>query len=360
MSWITEGAQDESYKMVAINRPGSLAARKWLLVFYLINRPLSPALTLKTPTQESILPVSTQTPTPQVKTPTVVAAIPAATQTVSPTDIAKICGNTGSMRLLVIGLTLPTDGEFLGADAIRLVTIDFDQPSATIMALPAWLWVDTPVLADIGVSETQLAAVYMEAYESKKVTSERYRNQLATQAIAQTIIDNFGFVPDHYITVDARTLIESVDTLGGIEINLPEAVDGTSEEYGIYPAGQQVLDGMRTLNFARLFHPDGVEDLDMWGNMVRQKLVVQAILAEALKPKNFTKIPTLMDDVFRGVVTDLSLKQTLDLVCMVEKVGESTQTLGVSEEMVTLDDSGRMIPDLEAIRQLIIQMDNSN
>jgi anionic cell wall polymer biosynthesis LytR-Cps2A-Psr (LCP) family protein len=183
---------------------------------------------------------------------------------------------------------------------------------------------------------------------------------VATQAVAQTIVDNFGFVPDHYITVDERAFIESVDTLGGIEINLPEAVDGASEEYGIYPAGQQILDGMRTLNFARLFHPDGVEDLDTWGNMARQKMVVQAILAEALKPQNFTKIPALADGLMRGVVTDLSLKQTLDLVCMVEKVGQNTQTLGVSEEMVTLDDSGRMIPDLEAIKQLIGPMNDSN
>jgi LCP family protein required for cell wall assembly len=264
------------------------------------------------------------------------------------------------MRLLVIGLTLPTDGEVLGADAIRLVTLDFDQPSATIMAIPALLWVKTPTLVGLGVAETQLAAVYTQAYENKKLSSERLRHQLATQALAQTIVDNFGFVPDHYLTVDERTFVEAVDTLGGIQITLPEAVDGTSEEYGIYTAGGQTLDGMRTLNFARLFHPDGVEDLDTWGNMLRQKLVVQAILAEALKPKNFTKIPALADDLMRGVVTDLSLKQTLDLVCMVEKVGQNTQTLGVSEEMVTLDDSGLMIPDLEAIKQLIAPMAGSD
>ena len=330
------------------------------VVYYLVNRPMSQTLTLTTPTQEVAQQVPTDTPTPLVKTPTVVAAMPAATATTSPTDVPNICGNTGSMRLLVIGLTLPTDGEVLGADAIRLVTLDFDQPSATIMALPALLWVDTPALAEFGVEETYLTAVYMEAYENRKVTSQRLRHQLATQALAQTIIDNFGFVPDHYLVVDERVFVESVDTLGGIEVNLPEAVDGTSEEYGIYPAGQQTLDGISTLNFARLFHPDGVEDLDTWGNMVRQKLIVQAILAETLKLQNFTKIPALADDLMRGVVTDLSLKQTLDLVCMVEKVGQSTQSLGVSEEMVTLDDSGRMIPDLEAIKQLIIQMNNSN
>jgi len=326
------------------------------VVYYLVNRPMSQALSLTTPTQEVVLPPPTQTPIPEEKSPSAVAAMPAATATTSPTDVPSICGNTGSMRLLVIGLTLPTDGEVLGADAIRLVTIDFDQPSATILALPALLWVETPALAELGVEETHLTAVYTEAYENRKVTSERYRHQLATQALAQTIIDNFGFVPDHYITFDERTFIESVDTLGGIEINLPEAVDGTSEEYGIYTAGQQTLDGMRTLNFARLFYPDGVEDVDTWGNMARQKLVVQAILAEALKPQNFTKIPALADDLMSGVVTDLSLKQTLDLVCIVEKVGQSTLTLEVSKEMVTRDDSGRMIPDVEAIKQLIMPM----
>ena len=334
-----------------------------LVVYYLLNRPMSQALTLTTPTAEATQELVQQSPdeTPSTKeeSPTAVATAPEPTPTTALEEVSTICGNTGTMRMLVIGLTLPTDVEVLGADAIRLVTLDFDQPSATIMSMPARLWVKTPTLLDQGVEESELAAVYFLAYEGKKLSSERLRHQLATQAVAQTIIDNFGFVPDHYLVVDERTFVEAVDTLGGIEIDLPEAVDGTSEEYGTYPAGKQRLDGLRALNFARLFHPSGLEAYDTWGNMGRQKLIVQAILAETMKPQNFTKIPALADDLLRGLVTDLSIKQALDVACMVEAVGQSTQILGLSEEMATWDDNWRLVPDLDAIRQLVQDMSSN-
>ena len=195
------------------------------------------------------------------------------------------------MRLLVIGLTLPIGGEVMGADAIRLVTIDFDQPSATILAMPAVLWVPTPTLVDLGLDETYLTNVYKEIYSQTESNSERFRHLIATQAMAQTILDNFGFAPDHYLTVDERAFIKSVDILGGIQIDLPEAVDGTEEGYGLYPAGVQTMDGMRALNFARLFHPGGVTDWDLWGNLARQNLVVKSIIRSALKPQNWIKIP---------------------------------------------------------------------
>jgi anionic cell wall polymer biosynthesis LytR-Cps2A-Psr (LCP) family protein len=263
------------------------------------------------------------------------------------------------MRLLVIGLTTPTNEDLLGADAIRLVTINFDQPSATILTLPAVLWVDTPALSDLGVSNSLLSLVYLKAYSAVKGDPLPIRSQKATQAVAQTIVDNFNFVPDHYLTVNEDSFVKYVNALGGIEVTLPQAVDGNYEGYGIYPAGPQLLNGMQALNFARLFHPGGIEKLDVWGNLERQNLVVKGILAATLKPQNWTKIPSLMKEVHQAVITDLSLNQTLDLVCMSGKVGESARMLAVSEDMVKMDGMGRMIPDVEAIKRLIAQMDSS-
>jgi len=344
--------------LVAILLGGVFVVLAW------INRPMGQTLILQTPTQianpTAVQPVSAQPVASVAKTPTVALAMPAATQTTLPAEVAKSCGNTGSMRLLVIALTTPTKEELLAADAIRLVTINFDRPSATILTLPSLLLVDTPVLADLGVDQIQLSLVYNKAYSVASSDPQRLRAQKATQAMAQTIVDNFGFVPDHYITVDEGSFVKYVDALGGIEINLPKAVDGTSEDYGIYPAGQQVLDGQRALNFARLFHPGGVADLDIWGNLERQNLVVKGILAATLKPQNWTKIPSLVKEVKQAVVTDLSLNQTLDLACMAGRVGDSARMLAVGEDMVKVDGLGRMIPDVEAIKRLIVQMDDGD
>jgi polyisoprenyl-teichoic acid--peptidoglycan teichoic acid transferase len=286
---------------------------------------------------------------------------PTATPTSRPTSVPKTCGNTGSMRLLVIGLTTPTDEEILGADAIRLVTVDFDRPSATVLALPALLWVDASITRQYRREDRiQLATVYNRAYQAARGDPQQVRAQKATQAVAQAIIDNFAYPPDHYITVDDSAFVKYVDALGGIEIDLPEAVDGTAEEYGYYPAGPQLLDGTRALNFSRLFHPGGMYTYDVWGNVQRQNLVIRAILAAMLKPKNWTKIPDLVREARQAVVTDLSINLTIDLACMAKEVGEDARMLAVSEEMVTLDRSGRMIPDIAAVKSLVAKMDSDN
>jgi len=342
-----------------------------IVVYNWVNHPMNQSLKLTTPTlaisqsvstikatPKIVQPTSTHTATPQDQALAQVVATPTATPTIIPTDVPKICGNTGKMNLLVIGLTLHTDEEQMGADAIRLVTLDFDQPSVTILSLPAWLWVDTLVLADMGLEEAQLTAVYLEIFERVQSESLRFRHHVATQAVAQTILDNFGFAPDHFVTVDEQAFINYVDLLGGIQVDLPEAVDGTAEEYGFYPAGQQTLNGTRALNFARLFHPSEVEEQDVWGNMDRQKQVVRGVLDATLKPQNLTKIPSLMNEVMRTVLTDLSLGQVLDLACMMEEVGENVRILGITEDMVYQDEAGRMIPDSQAMQEQILQMEN--
>lgn len=354
---------------------------RWILVFGLAalliggrygvitwaNHPLGQELTLQTPgrvtptdsVQSNPIQATATTISLEEKTE-VITTIPRATQTTTPAKAAKICGNTGRMRLLVMGLTTPTKEEVLGADAIRLVSIDFDKASATILSLPALLWVDSHALDDPGVNQNPLTMVFTKAYMAAKDDPDQVRKQKATQALAQSIIDNFGYVPDHYIAVEDHVFVRLVDTLGGVEVTLPKAVDGTSEKYGIYPAGMQLLDGKRALNFARLFHPNGMTQWDVWGNQERQNIIVKAILAAVLKPQNWTKIPTLMNDVHQSVSTDLSLSQTFSLACMAQKVGKNARMVAVAENMVKMDSEGRMIADPKAIRNLVADLDKND
>ena len=89
-------------------------------------------------------------------------------------------------------------------------------------------------------------------------------------------------------------------------------------------------------------------------------MVLKGILAATIKPQNWTKIPRLINDVNQAVITDLSLNQTIDLACIAGKVGENTRMLAVGEDMMKVNSLSRMIPDLEAIKHLIAEMDNSN
>ncbi len=329
-----------------------------------LNRPLSQPLVLRTATPDVkdkiFLPIATRTVVGKPMVPVTAVTVSADTQAANPTEVAKVCGNTGIMHLLVVGQTSPDQEEDLGADAIRLVTLDFNQPSAAVVTLPAILWVDSPALADQGIKSSDLTSVYLKAYLAFKGDTAKVRAQKATQVLAQTILDNFGFLPDHYITVTENVFIEYVNALGGVEIYLSSAVDGSKEGYGIYPAGSQILDGKHALNFSRLFHPGGVKAWDIWGNLGRQDLVVKGLLEASLRPPNWLKIPGLIGEVSQAVVTDLSPSQMLDLACMANEVGEKTRLLTVDEKMTKRDSLGKMIPDVVAIKGLIAEMDPSD
>ena len=317
-----------------------------------MQRPMGPPLALNVPVVEVQPAVEDLALSQQRQTG---AAAPAAAQEKAQQPKGP-CNAKGLQRLLVIGRASPIEAGMYGADAIRLAVVDYDRGRAAILALPVQLWVDTPALAGIGVEETSLNLAYQKAWETAHGNPDDVRTQKATQALAQTILDNFAFVPDHYITVEEAAFVRYVDTLGGINITLAQPVDGTSEGYGVYAAGPQLLDGARTLNLTRLLHPSGQPAPDTWGSLSRQDLVMKGLLATALKPENWDKAPDLVKEIRQAITTDLSASQALDLACMAQAAGGQAALLVVEPEMVTYQD-GHMLPDLQAIHQLIQQME---
>ena len=111
--------------------------------------------------------------------------------------------------------------------------------------------------------------------------------------------------------------------------------------------------------YCRLLHPSAQPAPDTWGSLARQELVMKGLLAAALQPENWDKAPDLVKEVRQAVTTDLSASQALDLACMAQAVGSSATLLTVSPGMVTYQ-NGRMLPDMQAIDQLIQGMEGGS
>jgi anionic cell wall polymer biosynthesis LytR-Cps2A-Psr (LCP) family protein len=267
----------------------------------------------------------------------------------------RTCGNSGKMNILQIGVASPVEVGHPGADLIRLVVVDFDQVKAGILALPADLWVNTPEdLVDDLDTFAPLNLIYLTVLEASPSDNEQVRIRKATQTLAQTILDEFGFVPDKYININGDAFIELVDTLDeGITITLDKEVDGTPEFYDVYPEGVNVLNGQKTLDFVRILYPKGI-GLDYFGRFERQNLVIHALLDAVLQPKNWDAVPDLLKEVRKMVVTDLSVDQTRDLACMVEEIDGDVTLVEISPDMVEFDAQERMFPvDVDDIKELI-------
>jgi anionic cell wall polymer biosynthesis LytR-Cps2A-Psr (LCP) family protein len=269
----------------------------------------------------------------------------------------QACGASGIMKLILIGVNGPVGIGHNGADAFRLVVIDFDEVEASILALPEDLWVDTPedFVDDLG-PQAPLNLIYRHVLETGTGNPEDI-TRAATQVVTQVIVDTFEFVPQEYANLSGESFVELIDDLGGVSFTLESAVDGTAEAYGIFPQGVNELNGLRTLDFVRVLFPQGVPGPDYFGRFERQNTVILAIFRSLIKPENWGKLPAVYEDLQKLIVTNLSVGQMRALACMLEKVGDQAYLVDVGEEQVHFDEQGRMFPDVEEIKDLIAKMD---
>lgn len=287
-------------------------------------------------------------------TPTAIAQAATAT---SPGQSDRTCGASGVMKIMEVGIASPLEAGHPGADAVRLVVVDFDEVRVGILAIPADIWVDTPEdLVDELGDMASLNEIYLTAYQTAPGNPDSVLTQKATEVLAQVIVDEFEFVPGKYININGDAFIDLVDTLDGITITLATELDATAENYGVFPVGAQTLDGEKTLDFVRVLYPDGVGP-DYFGRLERQNMVIDALLDAVQSPQNWVVIPDLIKDARKMVVTDLSVNKANQLVCMIEEVGSQAEMLVVSDDMVSVDEQGRMIPDIDAIKDLISELE---
>lgn len=153
-------------------------------------------------------------------------------------------------------------------DTMMVLTIDPVGLSAAMLSLPRDLWVEIP---NFGVDRINQANYYGEIYEYPG----------GGQALAvQTVEALLGVPIDYYVAVNFDAFVEVVDLIGGIDIDVPEAIDDPDypdQCYGYDPfsiaAGEQQLDGEAALKYARTRATFG-GDVDRAG---RQQAVILAV-----------------------------------------------------------------------------------
>lgn len=290
----------------------------YVFIFRGWDEPLGPGLELPT-----------VTPTPRSDTPTAPSTSaqqpsPASTPTSEPTEQPTStqqphCGGPETMLVLAIGADSRTNDYNYGlADVIRIVRIDFVTPKVTVLSIPRDLWVQIPGISDhYGITHGKLNQSYFYGNPGMGYYDEP---GAGPGLLARTLQLNFDLSVDHYIAVNMRTFEKIVDAVGGIEVYLPEPVDGRpvdekTEDMGYFPAGQHHFTGEEALRFSRIRKVDSV-----FHRMDRQTQVICALKEKVLSPGVIDDIPGIIAAFYGQVLTDLSKKQLLQMACLAPKV----------------------------------------
>ena len=201
-----------------------------------LQQPLGPALKSSTPIK--LAGTWTATHTTQQANITHAPTIKIGAET--PSSPFLPCNNLPTMTILAIGVDSRSDDYRYGrADVIRAVRVDYRVQRITVLAFPRDLWVRIPEVRDaLGVDRQKLNSVY--TYGNPGLQFWDYPSQ-GPGLLARTLELNFGLKADRYIAVSMNVFVEVVDELGGLDINLPDGVDGrTSSDRSkrlIFPPG---------------------------------------------------------------------------------------------------------------------------
>lgn len=221
------------------------------------------------------------------------------------------------MFILMVGSDARQDSYTIGlADSIRLVRVDFVEASIRVLAFPRDLYVEIPEIEDHnGITHGKINQAFL--YGNPGYNYYDGPGQ-GPGLLALTLEHNFGAQVDHYVAVNLQTFVRIIDTLGGIDIDLPYVIDGrvrnSRDPNRYFAAGKQHLDGYRTMLLARL-RPGGD-----WQRTEVQNLILYALSDQLLKPTTILKFPELIRSFSDSVQTDLHPTELGQLLCLRRKL----------------------------------------
>lgn len=208
------------------------------------------------------------------------------------------------VNFLLVGVDNDSEREKTGlegmrTDSLMIVSLNTKSEEISVYSIPR----DTAT-ALYDKDKTQLTT------NGKILTkiNESYDNGGITTTIS-TIEELFqGITIDYYGIFNFISFKGIVDSLGGIDLNVPTDIYDYKLEKILVEAGQQTLNGTQALDVARARYQDN--DIERG---YRQQLVMESILKKTLSSASISNILSIFNSVKGNVETNLSLSDMKEL-----------------------------------------------
>ena len=202
---------------------------------------------------------------------------------------------------LVLGSDARENDENQRADIIMISRVDKTAGAVRTLSVPRDLWVTVP-----GHGEAKINAAFQYGLADSGADW-----RVGADLLRETIETSFGITIDGSAETDMLHFPQIVDGVGGIDIDNPYDLGEPSDPTILFPAGQLHLDGKQALVYVRLRHQDGDG-----GRVMRQHLVLEALLTKVQSPDAMSTLPNLVLALSKYVNTDIPRRTQLDLIPM--------------------------------------------
>ncbi len=144
----------------------------------------------------------------------------------------------------------------------------------------------------------------------------------ALEKLSERVGNLIGQDIHYYGLIDFQGFEKVIDTLGGLKVNVPEALyDPTFPiddfNYGVLSidSGTQMMDGNTALNYARSRH--STSDFD---RSKRQQIIIHSLIDKLLSFQSLSKVRTLYDNFKDTVLTNADITDILKYLPYISKI----------------------------------------
>lgn len=217
------------------------------------------------------------------------------------------------------------------SDTLLLANVDTVSNTVRLMSIPRDLVVDVP-----GYGKNKVNAAYF--------LGEYYQVEGGGQALVVQTVSKFFSVPiDYYVSVNFEGFKALVDTVGGVYVDVPYAIDDYSypsddegDPFGKlhvhFDEGRQYMDGKRALRYARTRHAD-----NDFARSRRQLQIIMAMRQKATSLDLIPALPSLLDQLGGMVETNIPPDQQLGFIQLGYNMGPgSILTASIDSKLVSV------------------------
>lgn len=270
-------------------------------------------------------------------------------------------------------------------DSIIVALFIPKEKKIKLISIPRDLWVSIP----IAIGETKMLKVneaYSIGLDDKKYpdketqfTGKAGGGQMAKSVLSQVV----GFSIDNFATINFNGFLKTINTLGGIEVNVQKTFDdylypieekttdtcgksdeeitaltatvsaGKLEEYFEcryehlhFNKGLQTMDSATALKFVRSRHSQ--EDGGDFNRSARQKIVIEAVKKKIISLNFIPKIIPLINSLAGNLTTDIDLNK------MEELLSKSDEYQTYKIESFPITDQNLLMNSKSSIGQFIL------
>ena len=219
---------------------------------------------------------------------------------------------TEPFTVLLMGVDSDAEGIANGSfngDSLMVITFNPKTLSTTILSIPR---------------DSYVPIACFSGQRKNKITHAAWKGETCMMDTIENFLD---IKIDYYVKINFTGVVQLVDTLGGVEIDVPYNLceQNSKRQWGsntIYiEKGLQTLNGEQALAYARNRHPNPGKCSSKWTNYTsndfirgeHQQEVVTALLNKFKDVKDLDTVYKLLDTISNNMVTNMSTDQILSL-----------------------------------------------